>query len=296
MKSSILVPVALIMTLSTNALLAQTKMILTLDGKESDIFGYSLDPSTGSAKEISMFGPMQNAAPVFQSNFMSGKPLPAVNISITDAAAGASTINLTGVMVLAIKQYISTYSNGSFTVAPGGNVNTEVKCKYEKIEIKTGAPININKPENVNILSQTNEQKWVISNASIKGATGKISVTLPADAECEIKIYDPADNKFLGSFKKSDAIILFPGTYKVKVSNADVNDVPVRQGMETRLKAGILSLASPVDYKLYDLTKKTFFGSYKGPKKIGLPVGIYQLSLNERFQQIVIKDGETLEF
>ncbi|HEY6062506.1 MAG TPA: hypothetical protein VIV35_02795, partial [Chitinophagaceae bacterium] len=138
--------------------------------------------------------------------------------------------------------------------------------------------------------------KWVISNASIKGATGKISVTLPGEADYEILIYDPADNKFLGNFKKGDEIILFPGLYKVKISNAEINDVKVQQGMETRLKAGILSLVSPAEFKLYDITQRNFIGYYKSPEKIGLPVGTYQLSLNGRFRQITIKDGETIEF
>lgn len=159
----------------------------------------------------------------------------------------------------------------------------------------TNASANM-EPEKTNLPAPSNEEKWVISNASIKGATGKISVTLPGEADYEILIYDPSDNKFLGSFKKGDEIILFPGIYKVKISNAEVNDVTVQQGMETRLKAGILSLVSPAEFKLYDKTQRNFIGYYKSSEKIGLPVGTYQLSLNGRFRQIIIKDGETIEF
>jgi len=166
MKSLKLLIFAGSFTFWTGQLLSQTKMILTLDGKESDLFGYSLDPSSGSSKEITMFGPMQNAGQDLQFDFVSGKLVPAVDITITDAVTGTSAITLKNVTVLSVKQFISSYSNGGFTVSPGGNVNTEVKCKYEKIEISNSAATNSGKPGNVNTLAKKDDGKWVISNAA----------------------------------------------------------------------------------------------------------------------------------
>ena len=136
---------------------AQAKMVMSMDGKESDILGYSLEPSTGSAKEISLFGPMQNASITFQFDVASSKIIPALNITTTDANTGTTTIKLLNVTVLDFKQYNSTYANGIFEITSGGSLNSEVKCKYEKIEIITGASKNNGNPRNVKSIANTND-------------------------------------------------------------------------------------------------------------------------------------------
>lgn len=299
MKQLVKLFAALIMVMASGRSLAQTKMTMTINGKESDLFGYAFDSVNGSlSKEIDLFGPMQNASTILQLAYTSANAIPEIDIAVSDPNRNPEFIKLTQVNVLSYKEYISTYSDGYFTVSPGGNVNSAVKCRFQKIEIentssKNTAPQSI-KENPANIVS--GNDKFEIKPAPLKGVTGKISVSFPADADCEIKIYNPDENnKYLGSFNSNNNILMFPGNYTVSLSNAEVKNVPVQKGMETRIKGGILSLVSPIEYKLYDESKKKYIRTFNGPKKIGLPVGKFQLSINNRFQLLTIKDGETLE-
>ncbi len=304
MKSFILLPFAFIMNVWPGELLAQTKMTLTLDGKESDVLGYSFEPSTGISKEISIFGPMQNAATTLEMDFLAGKRIPVISIRITEANTETITINLMGVSILAFKQHISTYSNGSFTVSPGGNMNIEIKCKFEntgiqyslseKVNDKSGTP-GINTSNNTN--DSTNNKKWEIkANPSLKGATGRLLLNLPADAECFIYIYAYGDKKQLYGTSKDRVFSLMPGLYDILISSASLQEVAIQKGMDTRIRAGILNISSSTAWELYDETGKVRITGASKASKIGLPVGNYQLKMAGAFQSVMIKDEETAEY
>ena len=64
--------------------------------------------------------------------------------------------------------------------------------------------------------------------------------------------------------------------------------------METRIKAGILNVRGSGIWTLYDEKKKQIYFSPTA-KKIGLPIGIYQIEINGIIKQIIIRDGETLQ-
>ena len=281
--------------------LAQSKMVMTVDNKECDILGYTLNSSSGSSKEINIFGPIQNATTVFSEAFASSNPIPEVELDISDQNSGETTIKLSQVTVKEVQEYVSDYSNGMFIVSSGGTPNTEVKCQYEKIEIISNSPGNKNDRQKADVLmnnplsSNISEAKWQIKAGDMKGVNGKVSVSLPDDVKQEIKVYSSADNKYLGTFEKGKTILLFPGNYNISISNASIEKVPVQKAMDTRLKAGTLNLTSTANYQLYDVSKK-YLGTFKGPVKVGLPVGSFQLSLNNQFVPVTIKDGETVDF
>ncbi len=280
---------------------AQSKMVMTVDNKQCDILGYTLNSSPGSSKEIDIFGPIQNATTVFSEAFASSDPIPEVELDISDQNSGETTIKLSQVTVKEMQEYVSDYSNGMFIVASGGTPNTEVKCQYEKIEIISNSSGNKNDLQKTDVLmnnplsSNISEDKWQIKAADIKGVNGKVSVSLPDDVKQEIKVYSSADNKYLGTFEKKKTILLFPGNYNVSISNAPIEKVPVQKAMDTRLKAGILNLTSTANYQVYDSSKK-YLGTFKGPVKVGLPVGNFQLSLNNKFVPVTIKDREIIDF
>jgi hypothetical protein len=66
--------------------------------------------------------------------------------------------------------------------------------------------------------------------------------------------------------------------------------------MDTRIKAGTLNVVASGTWTLYDEKKdRQVYYSVKA-KKIGLPIGTYQMDINGTMQQVVINDGETVDF
>lgn len=140
--------------------------------------------------------------------------------------------------------------------------------------------------------------KWVITPvADMKGVLGKLDINFPADVERNILIYQQSDNKFLTSVSRNaKSYTIAPGEYRFTLSTVPVENVPIRKGHETRLKAGFLNLVSEGDWHLYDESKEKFYTSGNKLGKIALPVKSYQLKLGGQFFPVIIKDGETVEY
>lgn len=144
--------------------------------------------------------------------------------------------------------------------------------------------------------------KWVITPVTnMKGALGRLDMNFPAGVDWNIFIRRPADNEFITSFSSSSSrkekyYTVTPGEYRILLSNAPVENVPIQKGHETKLKAGFLNVVSEGQWSLRDATKEHFFTSGPKPQNIALPVGKYQLDLGGQFHPVVIKDGEVVEF
>jgi hypothetical protein len=122
---------------------SQAKMIMTVKDAQCDILGYAMDPdASGNKQSISLFGPMQNTDAIFQMAYQSEVPISVISISVKDETSDNTTIKLFDVTVYSLKQYLSSYSNGVFSVSSSGNANTELKCKFKRIEIHQGTPSN----------------------------------------------------------------------------------------------------------------------------------------------------------
>ena len=144
------------------------------------------------------------------------------------------------------------------------------------------------------------EKNWEIKpNTSIKNATGRIFIKIPKDIECIISISQPNTGKevyYSGALTNQRSFSLAPGTVDVKISGSTIKNVPVQKGMETRVKAGILNVVTSEIWTLYDEKKGKQIYFSTTAKKIGLPIGIYQIEKNGRTEQIKIKDSEILQF
>jgi len=58
---------------SGNLAISQSRMIMTVNGKQDDILGYTMDPDgTGNKQSISLFGPMLNLTSAFQFSYQAG--------------------------------------------------------------------------------------------------------------------------------------------------------------------------------------------------------------------------------
>ncbi|MBI1343598.1 MAG: hypothetical protein GC171_11745 [Terrimonas sp.] len=154
------------------------------------------------------------------------------------------------------------------------------------------------KPGNLNAIQNKNTPTYEIANnASLKGATGRLILKLPDDADFSIhKVLASGDKKYIGQFFRGDNIGLFPGNYDVYIYGAIVPNVEIQKGMETRIKAGVLNFTDALLYRVYGPNGNTWVEMFKGPKKIGLPVGTYSISVNGQSMEIVIKDGEVTDF
>lgn len=142
-----------------------------------------------------------------------------------------------------------------------------------------------------------NDKQWVITqNPTAKGATGKLFLNIPKEVESVITISQPVTERQVSYTLNEHAFSLVPGTYDFTLSGSKVKGVPVQKGMDTRIKAGILNVVATGTWTLYDEKKDRQVYYSISAKKIGLPIGTYQLEINGTMQQVVIKDGETVDF
>ncbi len=175
------------------------------------------------------------------------------------------------------------------------------KSKYPGI---TDSKKNIQDPKQ-NITNSTGganqfieRKNWEIKqNTSIKNNTGRIFIKISKEVDCIISIFQPATTKevyYSGALTNERSFSLAAGFFDVKISGSTIKNVPVQKAMETRIKAGILNVRGSGIWTLYDEKKKQIYFSPTA-KKIGLPIGIYQIEINGIIKQIIIRDGETLQ-
>ncbi len=140
--------------------------------------------------------------------------------------------------------------------------------------------------------------KWVITPvANMKGVLGLLDINFPKDVERNILIYQQSDKKFLRSVSHNDkTYTIAPGEYRFTLTNVPIDNVPIKKGHETRLRAGFLNLVSEGDWHLYDESKEKAYTSGNKPVKMVLPVGSYQLKLGGQFFPMTIKDSAMAEY
>ena len=161
----------------------------------------------------------------------------------------------------------------------------------------SGWDLGTKKAEKQEVNNSINNKQWVITqNLLAKGATGRLFLNLPTDAECVITISQPVTEKQVFYSIHEHSFSFVPGTYDIQISGSKVKDVPVQKGMDTRVKAGILNVVASGIWTLYDEKRERQVYYSNTAKKIVLPVGTYQLEITGTMQQVIIKDGETVDF
>lgn len=282
---------------------AQNKMTLTTNNKTGDIFGYTMNSGTPNSSgpaspsgTVDLFGPMQNVNLEFSKALAVGQPIPEVDINISDQnLTSVETIKLKSFSVIQVKEYTSTYTNGMFQLSSPANLNMEITGSYSSIQIyyndqTKGVGDKIKAPMN------KLEKYEMNPDSSLTGSTGRVYLDLSANVECVIFIYNAGTNKEIAGTTKDRQFFLAPGRYDIKISSVKMEQIEVQKGMDTRIKAGILNVSSPTAWALYDENKKIRIIGSSGAKKIGLPVGNYQLQTSGSFHPVTIKDGETVNF
>ena len=278
-----------------------TQNSLAQNSKTNSILGYAMDPEgTGDKKSISLLGSMENSILDFQLSYESGNPINTVIFLLTDPDPSNNTkITLTGATVYGLKQYSSTYSNGIFNISSSGNINTEVKFKFQKIEIKKGSSNTVPAKDLDNLILNTKTtQSWEIHpDPNIKGVGGEIVMQIPdkLGGRTHMEFYTAGDYKNrVASWFGNNKERLLPGLYNVVIDSRDtIKNVPVELGKQTRLKMGVFSVSGYRGQIIENSSNHQKF-TYGAPFSILLPEGTYYLNGNKKVP-IVIKDGELTE-
>lgn len=141
--------------------------------------------------------------------------------------------------------------------------------------------------------------RWVFEPSPKPGRLGRVVVKLSDEAAGAFvtRVFNPGSEvDQVGGSYQGVTSNLMPGQYDVELSGARVRDVPVKQGTDTRILTGLLNVTADTIWHLFDETKKTKLnGGYSG-KKLGLPVGKYYIQVGGRFAEVIIKDGQVIDF
>ena len=295
---------------------AQAKMVLVLNNKENTIYGYTLgDPSSANAKEIEIFGAMENANALLTSSQESGTAIPEIDILISDPASNSTqTLKLAGVKVKQIKNYTSNYTNGMFELTANGALNVEAICDFQSSELiykngnNTGSKLTETPAldKNMERLQTSSSSRWeLVPNPTLKGTTGRIVVTMAVPSGTVITITKTSDrtqaetwheNSF-NNEKRTATGNFLPGLYNVSFWNETLDSVKVAAGNDTRIKTGVLDLNSKSTWRILDVNKKEIY-HMSLHQKLLLPIGTYYIVEGNGNMQlpITIKDGEITEF
>lgn len=274
---------------------SQSKITINVNGKHDEILGYTMDPDgTGNKQSISLFGGMQNLTSALQMSYLGASPINTMIISITGAnVADNALITLSNVTVYALKQYASNYTNGTFVISTTGNINTEIKCKFQKLMIEQSGSnkVPITDPGSL-IMENKAVQKWEIQmDSSVTGIGGKVTLQLPKGESysTHIKFYQAGDTKkIVASWFGNNHANLLPGLYDVVVDDEyTIKNVPVEAGKQTRLKMGIFKVSNYGTIQIESSDHQKF--SAGGPFSKLLPEGTYYIN-GRKENPVVIKD------
>jgi hypothetical protein len=284
-----------------NYIFAQSRMIMMVKDQKCDILGYAMDPDgSGNKQTISLLGPMQNAETIFQLSYASGNPIENIVISISNPSSQENTtITLTDVTVYGIKEYLSSYSNGIFNISSGGNANTELKCKFNKIETHEGSgtepAIDKGNIQSESLNDKTN-QKWEMHpDPTLTGITGQLLIELPKEISVgsHVQAFLPGDSKATTSWFGNNNAKLMPGTYDIVLEKYKLSNVPIEKGKTTKLKVGVLNFSARQGVTIVDANQQKI--SMAGPFRIVLPIGTYYINGNKKMA-FTIRDGKQTDY
>ena len=137
--------------------------------------------------------------------------------------------------------------------------------------------------------------KWAVNNSGSKTSSGKLFVTLPKGTTCDVTIYAAGSDKIVSNTILQQNFVLLPGSYDLAINQVKISGVPVENGSNTRLKAGVLRISNALSWTLYDESKENVLINSLAAGSWGLPVGKYILAMLGQDHAIEIKDGEMID-
>ncbi len=128
---------------------------------------------------------------------------------------------------------------------------------------------------------------------------GRITIRTPEKSTYSLTIFKSGSDQQSAYRYIGTEFLLLPGQYDTRWwdnSKWRLSGVPVRRGMDTRIRAGMLNInLKYTEWVIYDETKTTVIEQGYSVWRVGLPVGKYYVKVNNDFAEVVIKDGEVTE-
>lgn len=144
-----------------------------------------------------------------------------------------------------------------------------------------------------------NPDKYVMTPIKgLKKGIGRLNLVFADSVEWSVDIYNSA-KKFITNHSildkrntadKKNYYDLQAGIYHFKLNTVMIENVPIEEGKETRLRTGVLDITTPGNWELRSEDKKKYLTSGNKTKKIALPVGKYQLGGTKIYRVVEIKD------
>lgn len=186
--------------------------------------------------------------------------------------------------------------NGYAMVQAGATASAAQKGWYA---FKAGAANTTGKVKESAV--ETSDEKWVITpNPNLKGAMGRITIRTPEKSTYSLTVFKAGTDQQSAYRYIGTEFLLLPGQYDTRWwdnSKWRLSGIPVRRGMDTRIRAGMLNInLKYTEWVIYDETKTIIIEQGYDVWRLGLPVGNYYVKVNKDFVQVVIKDGEITEF
>lgn len=139
----------------------------------------------------------------------------------------------------------------------------------------------------------------IAPNDTLGEGVGTIVVRFPGGAEStRLEVYAAnAASEPIGSAYGDATLELSPGTYDVTVGGRRVENVAVRAGHATRVRAGVLHMHASAGTRidLLDPSGAALTGGY-GEHRYGLPIGTVLVQVAGQQEPALIEDDKITEF
>jgi hypothetical protein len=136
----------------------------------------------------------------------------------------------------------------------------------------------------------------IITTDSLSNSqNASISIQVPADAECKIKVYQTPSSVLLFNSDTQRVFSVAPGSYNVAVSGIYLHGFTVEKAQNARITAGMVDVKSASEWRLLPISENVVYASTVS-KKVVFPIGSYRLWLDNAMHLPKIKDGQTLHY
>ncbi len=139
-------------------------------------------------------------------------------------------------------------------------------------------------------ITMEDAQPWVQTDGASRAASARLTGTVPSGTRFETAVY-AGDQLVLST--QIYPIVLSPGTYRVKINNIPVEDVPLQKGKNTKLRVGYISFSS-ADWSIYDESGMNLYLSGVEKGKVAVPVGKYTIRTGNKRQPQKVDDDMTI--
>lgn len=138
--------------------------------------------------------------------------------------------------------------------------------------------------------------QWaMVTNYSLKGATGQLLINLPDQATMACTVAKSGDAKILFSLKSNTPKDVPPGSYDITFWGIKINSLVVEKGKETRIFAGILNSTVKKPWEVWTEDGQKVFEAGSA-KMIALPAGKYIVKTSGVEIKTTITDGQISVF